>query len=131
MRVRSKLLATAAVIAVLGAAAGARADDKTAPNVPGEQGLTSVDKNLNKDSDNRGLTNAQRRIEDNIQDRRDRKAVKADRDDKTAHDKDKARHDRDDKGLRGEKIERAEKVERIEKVDRPERPERPERAGRL
>lgn len=125
MNIRAKLLATASAFVVMGALASAKADDRT--NVPGQQGLDSVDKNIakDKDSDNRGLTNAQQRIDDNMKDRAERKAAKADRDDKTAHvkDKDKGRHDRD-------KAMRPERAERAEKADRPERPDRPERAGR-
>jgi len=126
MDFRAKLLAAAGAALIFGATGAVRADDAPATKVPGSQGLISVDKNVTRDPDNRGLTNAQQRIEDNIQDRKDRKADKADRDDKTAHakDKDKVRHDRDDKGMR------AEKADRPAKADRPDRPDHPERAGR-
>ena len=119
MHIKAKFLAASCAAIVLGAVGIAKADDKTTTNVPGSQGLNSVDKNLARDPDNRGLTNARERIEDNIQDRKDRKADKAH---KAAHAKDKVRHDRDDKGMR------AEKAERPDKANRPDHPERPGRS---
>ena len=99
----TKLLATVSALVVMGALGVAKADDKTQP--AGEQGLTSVDKNITKDSakgkDTRGLTNAQTRIQDNMQDRAGRKA--ADRDDKK-----KKQHDADDKTQR-DKVEHPER----------------------
>jgi len=111
MRVKENLVgAMSAVIIILGAVGVANAQTET----KGAQGLESVDKNLNRDPDNRGLTNAQKRIEDNMADRQERKA------DKAAH----VKKDHADKAMRAEKAERA------DKADRPQRPDRPERAGR-
>ncbi len=107
MHVRAKLLAAACAAVLFGAVGVADADDKTPSNAPGTQGLDSVDKNLKRDPNNRGLENAQQRIEDNIKDREQRKAARSDRDHKTKH---KARRDHDGKAA--------------------SRPERPERAGR-
>ncbi len=106
MRVVAKLW-TAACAAVLFGVVGANAGDKT----PSTQGLDSVDKNLKRDPDNRGLENAQQRIEDNIKDRERRQAAKSGRVHKATHkDEDRARRDHDDKAA--------------------SRPEHPERAGR-
>lgn len=113
MSIRAKLLATVSALVVMGALGAAKADDKTQP--AGTQGLNSVDKNADTHP-NRGLTNAETRIQDNINDRTERKA--ADRDDKK-----KKRHDADDKT-------RKDKAEHAAKGDRPERPQHPDRAGR-
>ena len=116
MSIRAKLLATVSALVVMGALGVAKADDKTQP--AGTQGLNSVDKNQDARPGNRGLTNAETRTQDNIQDRADRKA--ADRDDKK-----KKRHDADDKTRKDK-----DKVDHAAKGDRPERPQHPERAGR-
>ena len=68
--------------------------------MPATQGLDSVDKNLKRDPDNRGLSNAQTHIE--------------------ANQKRFAEHETD----------KADRVEKVERVERPERPDRPERPGR-
>jgi hypothetical protein len=81
----------AAVAAVTLATLGIANAQMTAPAT---QGLDSVDKNLKRDPDNRGLQNAQRRIETN-QERF-------------------AEH----------KTEQAERMDRAERPERPERPER-------
>jgi hypothetical protein len=82
-------------------------------NVPGAKGLDSVDKNLDKNlaknPDNRGLENAQDRIQRNEQRRALDKAAK------TKH---------------AEKAEKVDKVEKVAKADRPERPAHPDRPGR-
>ena len=94
MRVNLKLpaLCAALMLGAIGIAKAADTDTKT----PGAQGLESVDKNLNRDSDSHGLTNAQSHIQDNIGDRAARK--------KAAH-----KADRDAKGMRVEKAERMER----------------------
>ncbi len=65
MKIAGKLLVAAAGAVLLGGFGLANAQTAT----PSSQGLTSVDKNLAKDkdgdSDNKGLLNAQRRIERN------------------------------------------------------------------
>ena len=104
MRIGRTLLAAASVVmlATIGMANAAET------NVPGTQALDSVDKNLAKDPDNRGLENAQDRIERN----------------QTRHAAHKAAMK-----ARAEKAERIEKAERVEKAERPERPEHPDRPG--
>ena len=118
MRVKKKLLASACAIAVFGAVGIASAADRPSGNVPGTQGLDSVDKNLNRDSDSRGLTNAQSHIQDNIGDRAARKKAAHKPVHKAVH---KAVRNRDAKGVR---------VEKAERMDSPARPDHPERPGR-
>ncbi len=105
MRVVAKLRAAACAAVLFGVVGVANAGDKT----PSTQGLDSVDKNLKRDPDNRGLENAQQRIEDNIKDRERRETAKSDRDHKTTHkNKDRARRDHDDTAAsRPERAERA------------------------
>ena len=114
MRMREKLLAAVSALVIFGAVGVANAQAAETKNVPGDQALKSVDRNLAKDPDNRGLQNAQERIERN-QDRREMtdkahkaKKVKADNDHASAH----------------------EKPEHAAKPERAERPDRPQRAGR-
>lgn len=78
MGVKAKILATASAAVLLGGISLAKAAD-TDTKQPGDQALSSIDKNLKKDPDNRGLLNAQQRIERN-QARREARE-KADRDD--------------------------------------------------
>lgn len=89
MRIGRTLLAAAAAVtlATLGTA-------NAQTTTPATQGLDSVDKNLKRDPDNRGLKNAQQRIE--------------------ANQKRFAEH----------KADRVQKAERIERPERPDRPER-------
>jgi hypothetical protein len=108
MRIGRTLLAAASAVMLAGIGS---ANAQT--NVPGAKALDSIDKNLAKDPDNRGLANARDRIERNQK----RHAL---------HKADKA----EDKAERAEKAEKMEKVEHVEKVDRPERPAHPDRPGR-
>jgi hypothetical protein len=80
MDIKAKILATASAAVLLGGMSLAKAAD-TNTKEPGDQALTSINKNLNKDpdKDNRGLLNAKQRIERN-QARREARE-KADRDD--------------------------------------------------
>ena len=96
MGIKAKLLAAVSAMLLLGIAGSAAAAD-TGSKEPGDQGLTSIDKNLRKDPDNRGLENAQDRHERNQL--RQETREKADRD----------------------------HVARLERPERPERPDRPER----
>lgn len=79
MGIKAKLLATASAAVLLGGISLAKAAD-TDTKEPGDHALTSIDKNLKKDTDkdNRGLLNAKERIERN-QARREARE-KADRD---------------------------------------------------
>lgn len=78
------------------------------------QGEASVDKNLSKDKDNKGLQTADQRLEANEA----KIAAKRAEADKTADDAKQKKN-------KEERHERMEKHERHEKVERPERIERP------
>ncbi len=80
------------------AAIAANAQTADPQNVPGNQALQSIDKNIakDKDADNRGLLNAKKRIEAN-QARRELRDAKVD------------------------------KVDKIDKPDRPDHPDKPGR----
>src|SRR5713101_3813768 len=64
MDIKAKILATASAAVLLGGISLAKAAD-TKTKEPGDQALTSINKNLQKDSDNRGLLTAKQRIERN------------------------------------------------------------------
>lgn len=100
MKLRGLLFAAASTIALsaIGSANAQAADD----NVPNARALESVDRNLQKDPDNRGLQNAQKRLEANEQRHKLQRA--------------------DAMADRVERIDRVERVERVERVDRIERP---------
>jgi hypothetical protein len=119
MYVNAKLAAAASAVLLFASIGVARADDTTPAKTPGSQGLSSVSRNAAKDPDNRGLKNAETRIESNIDRREDRKAAKADRDERK-----KAKADRDDRDRHVDRVEHAERVERPERPDRPQRPGR-------
>ncbi len=80
MRINRTLLAAASAVmlATIGVA-------NAQTNVPGAQALGSVDKNLAKDPDNRGLKNAQNRIERNQKRHALHKAEMAEHAEKTDH----------------------------------------------
>ncbi len=81
------------------------------PPAPATQGNASIDKNLLKNPDNKGLQNADRRVEAN--------AAKA-----------AAKRQRREAHKREHREERQERLEREEREDRMERPARPGRPGR-
>ena len=64
MNIKAKLLATTSAALLLGMVGVAKAAD-TDTKEPGDQALTSINKNLQKDPDNRGLLTAKQRIERN------------------------------------------------------------------
>lgn len=87
------------------------------PPAPAAQGDASIDKNLATKPTNKGLQNADQRVETNeakiAQKRADRKE-----------------HRREERNEAKKRHEQRERVERQERVERPERPDRPERPGR-
>lgn len=114
---------------------------------PLSQSTTSVDKNLARDADSKGLNNATTRLETN-QDR-----IEADKTVRTQKRLDKAKYESHphhvksseklsagktkvekaghfEKTLSTEKIDHAEKLERTEKIDRPEKVDRIEKVER-
>jgi hypothetical protein len=80
---------------------------------PLTQSATSVEKNITRDSDSKGLNNATTHLETNQDKIEARKAARAEK--------------RLDKAKRAEKLEKAEKVEKVERVEKAERPEKVER----
>jgi hypothetical protein len=84
---------------------------------PLTQSATSVEKNITRDSDSKGLNNASTHLETNQDKIEARKAARAEK--------------RLDKAKRAEKLEKAEKVEKVERVEKAERPEKVERVEKV
>lgn len=92
---------------------------------PMTQAVRSLDKNIDKNPDVRGLQNAARRVLENIDRFEAKRAAKG----RSRSVKNKQSQDRD-RIERTESIQKPERVERVERVARPERPERPDRPDR-
>ncbi len=108
------------------ASAGYAADPVT--KQPLDQAIESVDQNLAKDPDNKGLQNAADRLQTNQQRQQEKRAEQeAKRQAKTA-DKEAKRQAKIDK--RAGKMSDHHDAERMEKMDRPEKAERPEKMER-
>lgn len=120
---KTKIVIAVGTVFLLGAASASyAADDATKPTAsttakqaPLEQGEKSVNGNLAKDPDNKGLQTAAKHLEANEKRIAEKRAEKAEK----------------HRAERPEKAEHAEKAERPEKVERPERAERPESASRM
>lgn len=97
---------------VLLAAASVAHAQTTTPKLPGDQGAASVDKNLAKDPDNKGLQNADEQLKKN-------KAKHAEQLKKRTE-----KHE-DMMEKKAERKESREKMERPGKVERPDKMERP------
>lgn len=91
----------------------------TATKQPMDQAVKSVDKNLAKDPDNKGLQNAAGRLQTN-QERHEKKRAEKEARRKAKIERKEARH-------QAKINQRAEKMERPEKAERPEKMERPNR----
>ena len=101
---------------LLGVASSSHAAD-AATKQPMDQAIKSVDKNLAKDPDNKGLNNAAERLQTNKERQaKKREAQKAKRDAK-----------RDRQAARRSEHNKAERTERMEKAERPEAMGRPNR----
>ena len=135
----NKIKITVAVTTIfLGFSGLSHGADTTTAKTPLSQSTISVDKNLVRESDNKGLTNAGTRLETN-QDRIEAKqAVRStkrlDKAKHTGKTADKAaikaeKGARADKATHIDKAVHVEKAERIEKAERPEKVERPEKSG--
>lgn len=102
----------------------------TETRAPLSQAQESIDKNLQKNPDNKGLQNAAERLEINKQRQEakraeqeaKRKAKKIEKKDKAQKKAEKAA--RHEKPMHPEKMDRPGKMERPEKIDRPEKMER-------
>jgi hypothetical protein len=106
LRVVAVVVSTLFVGAAWAQSSTSKPDDK----MPMTQGAASVDKNLERDPDNKGLKNAGNRIKRNQERFEDRRDKRADR--------------------REDRVERAERAERPERAEHAERPDRAERSGR-
>lgn len=93
-------------------------------NQPVTQGEASVDKNLSKDKDNKGLQTADKRLEANEAKIAAKRAEADKREDARNRKKKEEKHDRMKKGDH-DKMERHERMERPEKIERPDKIERP------
>lgn len=103
------------ISAVILLASAAVAHAQTTPAAPITQGAASVNKNLAKDPDNKGLQNAAEQLKEN-------QAMQAEK--KAEQEKKKETHT-ERKEERHDKMERHEKIERHDKVERPAKIERP------
>ena len=119
------------------ASAGYAADPVT--KQPLDQAIESVDQNLAKDPDNKGLQNAADRLQTNQQRQQEKRAEQEAKRQAKAADKEAKRQAKtaDKEAKRQAKIDkRAGKMsdhhdaERMEKMDRPEKAERPEKMER-
>ena len=88
------------------------------PPAPAAQGDASVDKNLNKKPDNKGLQNADKKVEANEAKAAEKRAER--REDRREERKEARRKDR-------KEDRHEERMERHEKMERPAKPERPAR----
>jgi hypothetical protein len=87
------------------------------PPKPAAQGDASVDKNLNKNPDNKGLQTADKKVEAN-----EAKAAE-----KRAEHKEARKEERKEERKKDRKEDKHERMERHEKMERPAKPERPAR----
>ena len=101
---------------------------------PLAQSSTSVEKNVTRDPDSKGLNNASNRLEANQDKIEAKRAAKAERRLEKAKKAEKMEEakkaEKMEKAEKAEKIEKAEKVEKMEKAERPEKVERVEKAER-
>jgi TolA-binding protein len=104
----------AVVSALLVGAVQAQTPGPSSGKTPLTQGIESVDKNLQKDQDHKGLQTASERLKAN-------------------QERFEARRETTDERIDEARARRVERAERPELVERPEhfdRPEKPERSGR-
>jgi len=94
-------------VLLFGVANAQSTSDSTSTRKPLDQGISSVEKNLEKNPDNKGLRNAKERLQENQERFEARKAERAER-----------------------LAQRPDRPERAERAERPERPERADRGGR-
>lgn len=111
----TKLNYISAVVLLAAASVAHAQTAATAPKLPGDQGATSVNRNLAKDPDNKGLQNAAEQLKEN-------KAKHAAQRTEKQEDKMEKKSERAESR---EKMERADKIEHPSKVERPEKIERP------
>jgi len=108
----TKLNYISAVILLAAASVAHAQTATTAPKLPGDQGAASVNKNLTKDPDNKGLQNAAEQLKKN-------KAKHAEQMKKRSEKHEDQMEKKTERAERHETMERPAKVERTEKMDRP------------
>ena len=94
----------------------AQAQTAPEPKLPGDQGVSSVNKNLEKNPDSKGLQNAAGKLEQNQEKHREQMEKRTEK--REEHMKKKAEHVE-------MKTERREAMDRPAKIERPEKMERP------
>ena len=118
----------------LGASSIVFAADTATTKEPLAQSSTSVEKNVTRDPDSKGLNNASNRLEANQDKIEAKRAAKAERRLEKAKKAEKMEEakkaEKIEKAEKAEKMEKAEKVEKMEKAERPEKVERVEKAER-
>ena len=118
----------------LGASSMVFAADTATTKEPLAQSSTSVEKNVTRDPDSKGLNNASNRLEANQDKIEAKRAAKAERRLEKAKKAEKMEEakkaEKIEKAEKAEKMEKAEKVEKMEKAERPEKVERVEKAER-
>ena len=110
----TKLNYISAVVLLAAASVAHAQTPTTAPKLPGDQGAASVDKNLAKDPDNKGLLNADEQLKKN----------------KAKHAEQMKKRTEKHEDQMEKKIERTENHERMERTGKIERPEKMERPGK-
>jgi len=113
---KTRAVIVAVTLLLLSAAGTSHADDPAAKQ-PLDQAMESVDKNLARDPDNKGLQNAAGRLQTNRERHENKREAKEEK-----------RHEKRIKQA-GKKAKREEAEHRV-KAERPERPARPEKPGR-
>lgn len=126
---KTKIAMTVGTVFLWGAVSASYAANNTKPL---DQAMDSIDKNLAKDIDNKGLQNAKEHLATNQkrQEANDAKHTEM-KNEKTEH---PAKPEKVEKSEKAEKAEKMEKVEKIEKFERPvtqhaDTASRPEKAG--
>ena len=119
----------------LGASSMVFAADTATTKEPLAQSSTSVEKNVTRDPDSKGLNNASNRLEanqDKIEAKRAAKAQRRLEKAKKAEKMEEAKKaEKIEKAEKAEKMEKAEKAEKMEKVEKMEKAERPEKVERV
>lgn len=114
----TKLNYISAVVLLAAASVAHAQTPATAPKLPGDQGAASVNKNLAKDPDNKGLLNADEQLKKN-------KAKHAEQLKKRTEKQEDRMEKKSERAESREKMERADKIEHPSKVERAEKMERP------
>lgn len=108
----TKLNYISAVVLLAAASVAHAQPPTTAPRLPGDQGAASVDKNLAKDPDNKGLQNADEQLKKN-------RAKHAEQLKKRSEKHEEKMEKKTERAESHGTMERPAKIERVEKMERP------------